>query len=82
MKLLPAVLDHVDLQHHHQGLHLIKALQDDPPAPQLKLEYHKQMKESQAEIKKAEDDAESLKKELEDLDKMLETLGVHGFTRE
>ena len=40
------------------------------------------MKESQAEIKKAEDDAESLINELEDLDKMLETLGVHGFTRE
>ena len=61
---------------------LVKQLQDDPPSPQLKLEYHKKMKESQAEIKKAEDDAESLQNELEDLDKMLETLGVHGFTRE
>ena len=70
---------------------LVKQLQDDPPAPQLKLDpnnckmillHHNKMKESQAEIKKAEDDAESLKKELEDLDKMLETLGVNGFTRE
>ena len=61
---------------------LVKQLQDDPPAPLLKVNYHKNMKETQAALKRAEDDAESLHNELKDLDKMLETLGVHGFTRE